>query len=206
MKQTYIKFPLHLIFHPFDAFWDLKADNRGRLGVAFSALALTALAMVLQKQYAGFLVNNFDPRYMNSLMDILAVVAPFFLWCVANWAVTTLMEGEGKFKEIILASGYSLVPIFLIYLPMIAASRFMVQEETSFYYLFNSIAAAWFLLLLFIGNMTVHQYSVVKTVVTMALSVVVMGIIVFLGALVLSMLQQLADFFVNMYRELIYRT
>lgn len=82
----------------------------------------------------------------------------------------------------------------------------MVQEETSFYDLFNSIAVAWFLLLLFIGNMTVHQYSVVKTVVTMALSVIVMGIIVFLGALVLSMLQQLADFLINVYRELTYRT
>ncbi|MFC9707412.1 YIP1 family protein [Paenibacillus sp. NPDC056933] len=206
MKQDYIKFPLHLIFHPIDAYWDLKSDNRGRMLVAFSALALTIIMMILQKQYAGFLVNYIDPRTINSIVEIATVVVPFFLWCMANWAVTTLMEGEGKFREIFLATGYSLIPVILIYAPMIVISRFMVQEETAFYYLFNSIAFFWFLLLLFIGMMTVHQYTVIKTIITMLLTVIVMGIIVFLGALVFSMLQQLYEFGYNIYRELIFRT
>ncbi|MEO2204603.1 YIP1 family protein [Paenibacillus pabuli] len=206
MKQDYIKFPLHLIFHPIDAYWDLKSDNRGRMLVAFSALALTIIMMTLQKQYAGFLVNYIDPRTINSIVEIVTVAVPFFLWCTANWAVTTLMEGEGKFREIFLATGYSLVPIILIYAPMIVISRFMVQEETAFYYLFNSIAFFWFLLLLFIGMMTVHQYTVIKTIITMLLTLIVMGIIVFLGALVFSMLQQLYEFGYNIYRELIFRT
>lgn len=206
MKQDYIKFPLHLIFHPIDAFWDLKSDQRGRLTVAFGALALTIIMMILQKQYAGFLVNYIDPRTINSIGEIATVAVPFFLWCIANWAVTTLMEGEGKFREIFLATGYSLIPIILIYVPIIIISRFMVQEETAFYYLFNSIAFFWFVLLLFIGTMTVHQYTVIKTILTMLLTVIVMGIIVFLGALVFSMLQQLYEFGYNIYRELIFRT
>ncbi|WP_153977623.1 YIP1 family protein [Paenibacillus xylanilyticus] len=206
MKQDYIKFPLHLIFHPIDAYWDLKSDNRGRMLVAFLALALTIIMMTLQKQYAGFLVNFTDPRTINSIVEIATVAVPFFLWCIANWSVTTLMEGEGRFREIFLATGYSLIPVILIYAPMIVISRFMVQEETAFYYLFNSIAFFWFLLLLFIGTMTVHQYTVFKTIITMLLTLVVMGIIVFLGALVFSMLQQLYEFGYNIYRELIFRT
>ncbi|WP_336779302.1 YIP1 family protein [Paenibacillus illinoisensis] len=206
MKQDYIKFPLHLIFHPIDAYWDLKSDKRGRMLVAFLALALTIIMMTLQKQYAGFLVNFTDPRTINSIVEIATVAVPFFLWCIANWSVTTLMEGEGKFREIFLATGYSLIPVILIYAPMIVISRFMVQEETAFYYLFNSIAFFWFLLLLFIGTMTVHQYTVFKTIITMLLTLIVMGIIVFLGALVFSMLQQLYEFGYNIYRELIFRT
>lgn len=206
MKQDFIKFPLHLIFHPIDAFWDLKSDNRGRLLVAFAALVLTIIMMILQKQYAGFLVNYIDPRTINSIIEIATVAIPFFLWCTANWAVTTLMEGEGKFREIVLATGYTLIPVILIYAPMIVISRFMVQEETAFYYLFNSIAFFWFVLLLFIGMMTVHQYTVIKTIITMVLTLIVMGIIVFLGALVFSMLQQLYEFGYNIYRELIFRT
>ncbi|WP_416297893.1 YIP1 family protein [Paenibacillus illinoisensis] len=206
MKQDYIKFPLHLIFHPIDAYWDLKSDNRGRMLVAFLALALTIIMMTLQKQYAGFLVNFTDPRTINSIVEIATVAVPFFLWCIANWSVTTLMEGEGRFREIFLATGYSLIPVILIYAPMIVLSRFMVQEETAFYYLFNSIAFFWFLLLLFIGTMTVHQYTVFKTIITMLLTLIVMGIIVFLGALVFSMLQQLYEFGYNIYRELIFRT
>ncbi|MFD1953620.1 Yip1 family protein [Paenibacillus thailandensis] len=205
MKQDYIKFPLHLIVHPFDGFWDMKYDGKGKLRVAIFILALVAVAVILQKQYSGFLVNYNDLRYLNSFSDILTIVVPFLLWCVANWSITTLMEGEGKFKEIVMATGYSLVPIVLVYIPATLASRFMVMEETAFYYLLNAVAFLWFAGLLFVGTMTVHQYTALKTVWTMVLTVVAMGLIVFLAALLFSMLQQIYDFVVNVYRELIFR-
>ncbi|MDQ0111909.1 Yip1 family protein [Paenibacillus harenae] len=206
MKQDFIKFPLHLIVHPFDGFWDMKYDGKGKVRVALIILALVVLSVILQNQFAGFLVNYNDPRYLNSLMQLITIVFPFFLWCVSNWAITTLMDGEGKFKEIVMATGYALLPLVLIYVPMTIASRFMVQEETAFYYLFNSISTIWFIGLLFVGTMTVHQYSAFKTIVTMVLTVIVMGIIVFLGTLVMSMMQQIIEFIVNIYRELTFRT
>lgn len=206
MKQDFVTFPLHLIIHPFDGFWDMKYDGKGKIRVALVILALVVLSIILQNQYAGFLVNYNDPRYLNSITQLITIVFPFFLWCVSNWAITTLMDGEGKFKEIVMAAGYALVPIVLLYLPITAASRFMVNEETAFYYLVISISSIWFALLLFVGTMTVHQYSALKTVVTMLLTVIVMGIIVFLGTLVLSMMQQIYEFIVNIYREIIFRT
>lgn len=205
MKQDYLRFPLHLIVHPFDGYWDLKYENRGRLGVAYVVLALVVMAMILQRQYAGFLVNYNDPRTLSSIDELIFIVLPFFLWCVSNWSVTTLMGGEGKFKEIVMASAYALIPMVLIYPPMTLASRFMVQEETVFYYLLTTVAAIWFIGLLFVGTMTVHQYSAGKTVVTMFLTLIVMGIIVFLGTLVLSMMQQIYTFVVNVYREILFR-
>lgn len=206
MKQDFIKFPLHLIVHPFDGFWDMKYDGKGKVRVALFILALVVLAVILQNQFAGFLVNYNDPRDLNSITQLITIVFPFFLWCVSNWAITTLMDGEGKFKEIVMATGYALLPLALIYVPFTIASRFMVQEETAFYYLFNSIATIWFVALLFVGTMTVHQYTAFKTIITMVLTVIVMGIIVFLGTLVLSMMQQIYEFIVNVYRELIFRT
>jgi hypothetical protein len=206
MKQDFIKFPLHVIVHPFDGFWDMKYDSKGKVKVALTYLLLVIIAVILRNQFAGFLVNYNDPRYLNSLMQLVTIVFPFFLWCISNWAITTLMDGEGKFKEIVMATGYALVPLVIIYVPMTIASRFMVKEETAFYYLMMTISTIWFLVLLFVGTMTVHQYSAFKTIITMALTVIVMGIIVFLGTLVLSMLQQMADFFINIYRELIFRT
>lgn len=205
MKQDYLKFPLHVIVHPFDGFWDMKYEQKGRLRVALAIVALLILAMILQKQFAGFLVNFNDPRRMNSLGEIVFVLFPFLLWCTANWSVTTLMGGEGKFRDIVMATSYALVPMVLIYPPLTLASRFMVQEETAFYYLLNTVAVLWFLGLLFVGIMTVHQYTPSKTVLTMILTVIVMGIIVFLGTLIFSMLQQIYEFIANIYRELIFR-
>ncbi|MEK5058887.1 Yip1 family protein [Paenibacillus shunpengii] len=206
MKQDFIKFPLHLIIHPFEGYWDLKYEGKGKLRVAITILFLLFITMVIQRQFAGFLVNFNDPRTLNSLAELQYVVFPFILWCVSNWSITTLMEGEGKFREIVNATAYALIPMILVYLPMTLISRFMTQEETAFYYLLNTVAAIWFIYLLFVGIMTVHQYTATKTIVTILLTIVVMAIIVFLGTLVMSLIQQIIEFVTNIYRELIFRS
>lgn len=205
MKPEHYKFPFHVILHPFDGFWDMKYEGKGNARIAMIILALFVLNVILQRQFAGFLVNFNDPRNLNSLDDIQFTVLPFFLFCIANWSITTLMEGEGKFKEIVMATGYSLLPIVLINLPLTYISRFMTLEETPFYYLINGFAVIWFCYLLFVGIMTVHQYTATRTVLTLALTVVAMGIVVFLGSLVISMGMQMYYFVLNIYRELIFR-
>ncbi|SFJ33478.1 Yip1 domain-containing protein [Paenibacillus sp. UNC496MF] len=206
MKQDFLKFPLHLIVRPFDGFWDMKYEGKGKLKVALLILLALVLTTILQKQFAGFLVNMADPRTLNSLDDLEFTILPFLLFCIANWSITTLMEGEGKFKEIVMATGYALLPIVLINLPMTFVSRFMTQEETAFYYLLNSISSLWFVVMLFVGIMTVHQYTPAKTVLTMALTVIAMGFVVFIATLAFSLGSQIYWFIYDVYRELIFRT
>ncbi|MDF2838055.1 MAG: Yip1 protein [Paenibacillus sp.] len=205
MKQEHYKFPFHVILHPFDGFWDMKYENKGKLRVAAAIVLTLILSVILQRQFAGFLVNFNDPRNLNSLDDLQYTVLPFLLFCIANWSVTTLMEGEGKFKEIVMATGYALLPLALVNLPLTFISRFMTNDETAFYYLANSIAAVWFFYLLFVGIMTVHQYTPVKTVMTLLLTVIAMGIVVFLGTLIFSIAMQMYYFVYDVYRELIFR-
>nr|WP_240545942.1 Yip1 family protein [Paenibacillus artemisiicola] len=195
-----------MIVRPFDGFWDMKYEGKGKLKVALLILLALVLTTILQKQFAGFLVNMADPRSLNSLDDLEFTILPFLLFCIANWSITTLMEGEGKFKEIVMATGYALLPIVLINLPMTFVSRFMTQEETAFYYLLNSISSLWFVVLLFVGIMTVHQYTPAKTVLTMALTVIAMGFVVFIATLAFSLGSQIYWFIYDVYRELIFRT
>ena len=205
MKHDWIKFPFHLIVHPYDGFWDLKFENKGKLRVAMTILLLMVVSTSLMNQFAGFLVNFNDPRYLNTLDDLMFTVLPFILFCVANWSVTTLMEGEGKFREIVIATAYALLPMILINLPLTFISRFMTNEETAFYWMLNTFGAIWFLYLLFVGNMTIHQYTAAKAVITLILTVIAMGIIVFLGALALTISMDIYWFVYDIYRELIFR-
>ena len=205
MKQLYIKFPLHIMVRPFDGFWDLKFEGKGRMRVAVIILFLLVLNVTLQKQYAGLLVNYADPRFLNSLEDFQYTILPYLLFCVANWSITTLMEGEGKFKEILMSTAYAMLPIVIVNIPLTFISRFITEEETAFYYLLNGFAFVWFIFLLFVGNMTVHQFSASKTVVTLILTVVAMGIVIFLATLGFSMALQIITFLIDIYRELIFR-
>jgi hypothetical protein len=205
MLKEVIKHPLYTLVHPFAGFSDLKFENKGRMKTAVVILILLILAAILQRQYAGFVVNFNNPRELNSMDELQFIVLPFVLWCVSNWSVTTLMDGEGKFTEIVMATAYSLLPMVIIYFPMTWLSNYMTLEESAFYHFFNMSAKIWFLWLLFIGTMTIHQYSVRKTLVTMGLTLVAMGIIIFLGLLFFSLAQQVIAFVYTITRELQFR-
>jgi len=207
MSKEWVKYPMHLILHPFNGFWDLKYDRNQRhnLIISFAILVLLAITNILSQQYSGFLVNLYNPNYFNSVMEIVYVIVPVLFWCVANWSLTTLMDGEGKFVEIFTSTCFALIPLVLINFPWIWLSNVVSLQETAFYYFSTSFAVAWFVFLLFVGNMTVHQYSPAKTIGTIILTIVAMGFMAFLCLLFFSLVQQIIAFVTVIYQELALR-
>jgi hypothetical protein len=206
MLREMTKYPFYVLLHPFQGFNDLKYENKGKLRISLLILLLLTIATIILRQYSGYVVNYNYPYDLNSIKELEYIVLPFFLWCVSNWSLTTLMDGEGKFKEIVIATGYALLPLVLMRFGNTILSNVITLREASLYYLIESLAGLWFIWLLFIGIMTVHQYSVTKTVVTMALTLLVMGIIIFLGLLFFSLLQQMLGFVLSIYTEISLRT
>lgn len=207
-NREWLKFPFYLTVHPYKAYWELKYEREQRidLWIAIVILAALSFTMILNSQYSGFLVNYNDPRELNSFMEIVYVVVPVLFFCIANWSLTTLMDGEGKFVEIFISTCFALIPLIVIHLPWIWLSNFISIGETAFYYVSSSIATLWFLYLLFIGNMTVQQFTATKTVLTLFLTVIAMGFMAFLCLLFFSLVQQIASFVVTIYQELVLRT
>lgn len=200
-----LKNPFYTMIHPFNGFWEMKFEKKGRVKIAIGILLLFVLVTIIKRQFSGFVVNYNNLSELNSINELQFIILPFLLWCVANWSLTTLMDGEGKFKEIVMATGYALLPFVLIYIPQTLYSRIITVDESAFYYLLDAIALIWFAWLLFVGTQTVHQYSAGKTVATILLTLVVIGIILFLGVLFFSMIQQIVNFVVSIYKEISFR-
>ncbi len=203
--QSKLKLPLYIMLHPADGFQVMKYEKQGRLWIALLNMVMLWLSYVVQKQYTGFAFSTTDPSYVNSLADLLIVAGILLLFCTANWSVTTLTDGEGSFRDIVMALGYSLTPINVIFIPATLLSRMMVANESSFFYLLIGLALVWTALLLFMGVYTVHNYSAGKTVATFLFTVVAMLIIVFLLGLILSLLQQAFIFVKSVYQEIVFR-
>jgi hypothetical protein len=200
-----LKNPFYTMVHPFNGFWEMKYEQKGRLKVVFGILLLMVAFTIIKRQYSGFVVNFSNPMELNSINELKFIIVPFLLWCVANWSLTTLMDGEGKFTDIVKATGYALLPFVLIYIPQTLYSNIITNNESTFYYLMDAIAFLWFIWLLFVGTMTVHQYTAQKTIVTMLLTLIVIGIILFLGVLFFSMIQQMVNFVTSIYQEISFR-
>ncbi|WP_249897364.1 YIP1 family protein [Paenibacillus sp. PK3_47] len=208
MNKELVKYPFGLMAHPFNGFWDLKYDRsrRTNLVISFIILGLMVLTNVLSTQYSGFLVSMYNPNYMNSLLEVLYVLIPVLFWTVANWSITTLMDGEGKFVEIFTSTCFAMLPLVIINLPWIWLSNYISLQEASFYYFSGSLATIWFLFLLFVGNMTVQQFTPGKTIVTILLTVAAMAFMAFLCLLFFSLVQQIINFFMTIYQELVLRS
>ena len=151
-------YSFHVIFHPFDGFWCAQREGKGDPRAATIIIALVTMVYILSKQLTGFIFNTEIDQDFNLFSELLGVIVPVLLWCVANWSITTLMDGEGSFKDIYIATAYSLVPLILINVPMIILSRIIVQEEQRIYQALGILAVVWTGFLIFSGLMTIRNY------------------------------------------------
>lgn len=205
MSKEKTRFAFYTLSHPIDGFYDIRHFGKGSLALAMLFLFLGSVSYSLNRQYASFIVNDANPLTLNSLIDLLSIFSIFFLFCIGNWSITTLMEGEGRFWDIVVSTAYAIMPVILIFLPATLFSHFIAADEEAFYYMMIGLAVGWMLLLLFLGNMTVHNYSFSKALATIVLTIIAMLIILFLLMLLFSLMQQIYSFFSSLYTEIIFR-
>lgn len=205
MFKEKTKHAFYTLTHPFDGFYEIRNFSKGSIHVALLILLLASISFSLNRQYASFVVNDTNPLDINSLIDLLAIGLIFLLFCVGNWSITTLMEGEGRFSDIFISTAYSILPIVLLFVPATIFSHFVAADEEAFYYLFIALAVVWMIILVFIGNMTIHNYSFSKALATMLITIIAMLIILFLIVLLFSLVQQIYSFLRSFYTEIIFR-
>jgi hypothetical protein len=205
-KKEKLLYPFYVISHPFDGFYEVRHRGKGSVPVALLLVFLFGLSFSLNRRYASFVVNLINPRYVDTRSEVIGVFLAVLLFATANWSITCLMEGEGRFKDIITVVGYSMLPLVLTYVPATVLSWFIAADEETIYYLIINIATIMFVLLLLIGIMIIHNFSFGKTIVTLILTVVALSLIIFVILLMLSLVNQVVMFLQSAYTELILRT
>lgn len=206
-KQTWaaVRYSRHVVFHPFDGFWDLKYEQRGTTSAATFILVLATLAFVFMRQYTGFVLNMIRIEDLNILLEAVSIVIPFLLWCIVNWALTTLMDGKGSIKDIYIAGAYSLTPLIYIFIPTTIISNFMTIDEGTFYSLLLTIGVIWTLGLLVVGNGVTQEYELLKTLFTTVLIIIGIGIVFFVALLFFNVTDRIVRFIQDIWTELAFR-
>ena len=203
--KSSLRYALYVITHPFDGFWDLTHEHRGTLAAANTFLALFLIIRVLKLLCTNFQFINAPIQHINVFEEMGSLLLPFLILCLANWAMTTLFDGKGRFKDIYIAMCYALVPYILIQLPMILVSNMLTFEEGSLYSVALSISVIWCVFLVFVGLMEVHDYGPGKTFIFIIVTIVGAAVILFLILVFFSLLSDAFGFFVSLYRESAYR-
>ena len=183
------RLPLYILTHPFDGFYAMKYQNEGTLKLAFFNLFLLILANMINLQYTSLIVTQQNPLTLNSINNVSIMLAMLALFCISNWSVTSLTDGEGRLKDIFMSICYAMTPLIFTVLLATLVSRGISVEEVGFYNMILTVGVVYFVFLVFCGLVVVHNYGAVKSVVTIFLTFVAMATIVFLIALLFTLWQ-----------------
>ena len=200
-----LKYALYVSTHPLDGFWDLTHEKRGSIAAANIIVLAAILVEVLRLTLTSFQFILINMEYFNAIIVFMRILLPVFLWTVANWSLTTLMDGKGKMAEIYMAVSYALVPYVIINAIMIVLSQVITFDEGAIYWVLSGFAAIWTGVLILAGMMMVHDYSLAKTVFSSFLTVVGMGIMVFIFVVFFSLISDATAYFISLYKEILFR-
>jgi hypothetical protein len=200
-----LKYSLYVIFHPFDGFWDLTHEKRGSLAAAHIITAALVLVEILRLTLTNFQMFFTNMEFINIITIALRVLLPLILWTVANWSLTTLMDGKGRLPEVYMATAYAFTPYIIINAAMILLSHVLTTQEQTVYFFFTGLATVWSVLLVLAAMMMIHDYSVGKAIFSSLLSIVGMGVMVFIFLIFFGLISDAITYFVSLYKELMFR-
>lgn len=209
MKKYFSKdkwnFMFYTMTHPADGFYEIRHRDRGSVPLAVVMVILFSICYSMNRMLASFVVNDVEPRTVDSLKELTAVLLLYLLFCVGNWSITCLMEGEGRLKDIAIAVGYALVPMIVTLVPATILSQGIADNEEAFYTMLVTVGIAYSIIIALIGIMQVHNYTLGKTLVVLFLTFIAMFIIIFVCLLLADLVNQIYNFFYSLYTEIIFR-
>ena len=206
-KKTFgqeLIYGFYVIFHPFDGFYDLKHEHRGSVRASLVFIAVAVLTFFYQGVGQGYVLNP-TGKVTTIMTQLISVAVPLILFVLANWCLTTLFDGEGSFKDIFIATSYSLLPLPLLIIPTTIVSNWVSSSEASIITFIGTVAFIWVGILLFFGTMVTHDYSMFKNFIIILCTIVAMAVIVFIVLLFSMLLSKLVSLVTNLITEIQYR-
>jgi len=200
-----LQYSRYAILHPFKAFWDMKVYKKASVGSATILFGLLALINTLKTQSTGFLFDTDGADRVNLLQEVFTVFMVVLLFCAANWALTTLMDGEGTFRQLYIMTAYAVVPLMASQLLAWGMSHVLALPEGAVITVIGMLGIVLTLLLIFVGTTVTHQYSAGKNLISLLLTLVAIAAILFLLMIGIEMTDWVITFVKTLGKEVILR-
>ena len=191
------------LIHPADTFTEVKEKRQGSILICVVLVLVFYVVSILQTLKGGFLFTVYDVASFNSIWLFVKTAGLVVLWIVANWMVCTLLGGRGRIKEIAIVTCYSLLPLIIERIIRLFLTNVLLPTEASFLTILEAIAVMYFLFLMIIGLLKIHDFSMGRLIGTSVLSIAGVAAIVFLAITIIILIQQFGGFIVTVVSEIL---
>ncbi len=195
-------FMFRFIKQPADSFYYIKKDLRGSVRFALIIYAWVIVVRVLSLYVTGFIFNPYASlAYIRVENEIVYTLLFIVLWNVANYLVSTISDGEGRVRDVVMGSAYSLFPYALFALPIALISNVLTSNEIFLYTFSLNLMWGWIGIMFFIMVKEIHNYSFSETVRNILITLFTMALFVLTGYILYVLFDQLFDFISAVLQE-----
>ncbi|WP_137790830.1 YIP1 family protein [Bacillus sp. E(2018)] len=190
--------------HPIDSFYYLKKKQYASILSATILYVILIVEYIYSRFYTGFIYKTVSSD-ANLVGELLLLLVPLALFIVVNYLVSTINDGEGRFKDIYIGTIYSLAP-FLVFSPILTLLSNVLTYNEAFVYVFSiRIIYAWCLIILFIMLKEIHNYTFSDTIRNIFVTLFGMVIMLLVVFIVFVLIDQVYDFVYSIIKEAVLR-
>jgi tetratricopeptide (TPR) repeat protein len=195
-------FMFRFVRQPVDSFYYIKQNLRGSLLFAFIIYGWVLIARILSLYLTGFVFSPFSNFWQIQLeTEIVYTLLPIILWNAANYLVSTVSDGEGSLRHVIIGSAYSLFPYALFTVPITLLSNLLTLNEVFIYTFSTQLVWFWCGLMLVIMVREIHNYTVSETIKNLLTTLFTMTIFLLTGYILYVLFNQLYEFILAIIQE-----
>ncbi len=191
--------------HPFKNFNEIKYKNKGSVIVAIVLTLLFFLSNVVNLVYTDFRFTAFNAVTYNPAFEFIKTVGLILIWSIGNWAVSVLLEGKARFKEVFIVTAYATFPLIIGNIINTIASHFINSTSGVIISGVNIVVMILAGIILVIGTMIVQEFSFPKFICTALLTLFAMILIIFIVFMIGMLLSQLWQFVLTAFSEVSFR-
>lgn len=160
---------------------------------------------IIYKYFCGFIFKTVkDGRYEIS-SDVMTILGILIAASAVTYLVSTINDGEGRFKEILCGYVYSLTPYILIKPFLFVLSMVLTLNEAFIMEFANLIVIVWVVILIFLTVKEINNYSFKETCKVIGLTFFTAFVFILMAIVIYILASQVVGFVVSIYGEVVYR-
>ena len=195
-------FMFRFIRQPADSFYYIKKNYRGSLLFAGLIYLWVVIIRIVCMYLTGFTFNKYmNPANIQVGNELVITILAIFIWNAANYLVSTISDGEGRVRDVVIGTAYSLFPFVLFALPIALISNVLTLNEVFIYSFSMDLMYFWMGMMLFIMVKEVHNYSFSETVRNVLITLFTMGLFLLTGYILYILFNQLFNFISAIIQE-----
>lgn len=198
-------FLVNFLKKPVDSFYYVKRVRKVSLLSATILYFVLFVEYLIMKYFTGFIFRGSNADQINFAFELVTLFLPILLFIVSNYLVSTISDGEGRFRDIYIGTIYSLAPYLVFIIPVTVLSNVLTMNEAFLYSLSMQVMIGWSLVILFIMVKEIHAYEFFETVRNILITIFCMIIIVLVCFIIYVLMDQVVDFVTAIIQEVILR-